>query len=88
MTVVIKPNPPGDVSRDSSNVVADYAENDQSLSMAKEVSSSDNTTGVPVSTVPSDSVDIPVIATLKVQCVRQVMDEDTIKPLEKKKVVS
>ncbi|KAI0238345.1 hypothetical protein LSAT2_010983 [Lamellibrachia satsuma] len=67
VTACIEQQPAGDVSRDSSNVVVDDAENNQSLSVDKEVSSSGNTTGVPVSTVPSDSVDIPDIATLKVQ---------------------
>ena len=71
---IIKPNPPGDVSQDSSNVVAGDAENDQSLSVDKKVSSNGNTTRV-----PSDSVDISDIATLKVQRVGPVMDEDTIK---------
>ena len=56
--------------------------------MDKEVSSNSHTTGVPVSTDPSDSVDVPDIATLKVLCVGPVTDEDMIKPLEKKKVVS
>ena len=58
--------------------------------MDKEVSSSDNTTGILVSTVPSDSVNIPNFASLKDQRVGPGMDEDMIKlrPLEKKKVVS
>lgn len=80
----------GTANQGSSSITGDHRDNDESLSVNKDVSSNGSTVGASVLSIPTENEGIPDIATLKVkvQHAGSVSDEDTIKlrPLEKKKL--